>query len=207
VTTSFDLFGTLVDAERPDDPAAAVADALADRGVRVPEDWTAAYREPHSEVQRGAERPLPDHVADALASRGVDAERAAVREATVAAFDGPVQRRNGALAAVEGAQERRGPVAVLSNCSVPGLVERTLDRADLAGEFDAVVASVDCGWRKPDERAFRAVADAFDAEPGSLVHVGDDPETDGGVGAVGGSAVLLTETDLREVPARLEGRA
>lgn len=206
VTTSFDLFGTLVDAERPEDPAAAVADALADRGVRVPEDWTAAYREPHAEVPQGAERPLPDHVADALASRGVDAPREIVREATVEAFDRPVERRDGALAAVEDARDV-GPVAVLSNCSVPRLVERTLDCAGLADEFDAVVASVDCGWRKPDERAFRAVAEAIDAEPDELVHVGDDPEADGGVEAVGGRAVLLTETDLCEVPELLEVRA
>jgi len=203
VTTSFDCFGTLVDAQRPGDPAAAVADALADRGVRVPEDWPAAYREPHAEVESGAERPLPAHVADALASRGVDAARETVREATVDAFDRPVQRREGALAAAEAARER-GPVAVLSNCSVPGLVERTLERAGLVGEFDAVVASVDCGWRKPDEGAFRAVAGALDAEPDELVHVGDDPETDGGVEAVGGRAVLLTETDLREVRDLLE---
>jgi len=206
VTTSFDCFGTLVDAQRPDAPAAAVADALADRGVRVPDDWPAAYREPHAEMAEGAERPLPDHVADALASRGVDADPATVREATVDAFDRPVQRREGALAAVEAARDR-GPVAVLSNCSVPGLVERALAGAGLAGEFDAVVASVDCGWRKPDGRAFRAVAEALDADPGSLVHVGDDPDADGSVEAVGGQAILLTETDLREVPDELEGRA
>jgi len=203
VTTSFDLFGTLVDAERPADPAAAVADALADRGVRVPADWTAAYREPHADADPGAERPLPAHVADALASRGVDAERPTVREATVDAFDEPVQRRDDALAAVEAAREH-GPVAVLSNCSVPGLVERALDRAGLDGEFDAAVTSVGCGWRKPDERAFRAVADRLDADPADLVHVGDDPDADGGVEAVGGRAVLLTETDLAGVPRWLE---
>lgn len=206
VTTSFDLFGTLADAQRPEDPAAAVADALADRGVRVPEDWTAVYREPHAEVEPGVERALPDHVADALASRGVDAERRTVREATVEAFDRPVQRRDGALAAVEAARER-GPVAVLSNCSVPGLAERALARASLDDEFDAVIASVDCGWRKPDERAFRAVADALGASPDELVHVGDDPTTDGGVEAVGGRAVLLTETALGEIPAELEVQA
>jgi HAD superfamily hydrolase (TIGR01509 family) len=206
VTTSFDLFGTLVDAQRPEDPAAAVADALTDRGVRVPGDWTAAYREPRAEVEPGVERPLPDHVADALDSRSVDAAPETVLEATVEAFERPVERRQSALAAVEAAR-KRGPVAVLSNCSVPGLVERTLDRAGLAGEFDAVVTSVDCGRRKPDERAFRAVADALGAESEQLVHVGDDPEADGAVEAVGGRAVLLTETDLREVPEELGVRS
>lgn len=204
--TSFDLFGTLVAAERPDAPATAVADALAARDVPVPEDWPAAYREPHADVPPGAERPLTAHVADALESRGVDAPGRVVRGATLAAFDRPVRRRDGARAAVAAAAER-GPVAVLSNCSVPGLAERALDRAALDGAFDAVLASVDCGWRKPHERAFEAVADALDASTDSLVHVGDDPATDGGVEAVGGRAILLDETPLAAVPRELEAVA
>jgi len=206
VPTTFDLFGTLVTAERPDDPAAAVADALADRGVHVPDDWTAAYRESHEDVQPGAERPLPVHVADALESRGVDAPRDAVLEATLAAFDYPVARRDGALDAIDAARER-GSIGVLSNCSVPSLVERALDRAGLEDAFDAVVASVDCGWRKPDERAFVAVADALDASPDSLVHVGDDPATDRGVEALGGRAVLVMETPLSDLGSELPGGA
>ncbi len=201
---SFDRFGTLVAAERPRAPASAVAAALRERGVAVPDDWAVAYREPHADVPPGAERSLPAHVADALESRGVDAAAGVVEDATLAAFDRPVQRRDGARAAV-GAAGDRGPVAVLSNCSVPGLVERALDRAGLDGAFDAVAASVDCGWRKPHERSFRAVAAALDAEPRALVHVGDDPETDGGVESVGGRAVLLPETPLESVPAELEG--
>nr|WP_272904717.1 HAD family hydrolase [Halobacterium sp. TGN-42-S1] len=196
------MFGTLVDAERPDDPANAVADALERRGVAVPDDWQAAYRQPHADVEPGAERPLPVHVAEALASRGVDADAEAVEAATLAAFDRPVSRREGALEAIDAAA-RCGPVAVLSNCSVSGLVERALARAGLDGRFDVVVASVDCGWRKPDERAFRAVADALGVAPECLVHVGDKPETDGGVEALGGRALLLTETPLSEIPAAL----
>lgn len=204
--TSFDLFGTLVAADRPDDPAAAVADALDARDVEVPEGWPTAYREPHADVPAGAERSLAAHVADALESCGVDARADVVREATLAAFDRPVRRRDGALDAVDAANGG-GPVAVLSNCSVPGLVERALDRAGLAGEFDAVVSSVDCGWRKPDPHAFRAVADELDARTESLVHVGDDPATDRGVEAVGSCAILLAETPLAEVPAELEAIA
>jgi FMN phosphatase YigB (HAD superfamily) len=206
VPTTFDLFGTLVTAERPDGPAAAVADALADRGVRVPDDWTAAYREPHEDVQPGAERPLPAHVTDALDSRGVDAPTGVVREATLAAFDRPVERREGALDAIKAARDQ-GSIGVLSNCSVPGLVERALASAGLEDAFDAVVASVDCGWRKPDERAFAAVADALDVSQDSLVHVGDDRATDSGVEAVGGRAVLVTETPLAHLESVLPGGA
>lgn len=202
MATSFDLFGTLVAAELPDTPATTVADALAARGIPVPDDWRAAYREPHESVPEGAEQPLPAHVAAALASRGVDAERGVVREATLAAFDRPASPRAGARDAFAAACDR-GPVAVLSNCSVPGLAERALDRAGF--DIETVVTSVGCGWRKPDPRAFEAVADALDCAPESLVHVGDDPDTDGGVEAVGGRAILLDETPLESVAAELEG--
>jgi FMN phosphatase YigB (HAD superfamily) len=204
VPTTFDLFGTLVAAERPERPASAVADALAARDVPVPDDWADTYREPHESVPEGAELPLPGHVAAALESRGVDADPSAVRAAALAAFDRPVSVRPGARDALDAAR-KHGPVAVLSNCSVPGLVERALGRADL--NVETVVTSVGCGWRKPDPRTFEAAADALDATPESLVHVGDDRNADGGIEAVGGRAVLLDETPLESVPSELEAIA
>jgi len=206
VATSFDLFGTLVSADRPAEPATAVADALRERDVTVPADWATAYREPQFDAPTGAEHSLATHVAAALESRNVDASKSAVDAATLDAFDRPVSVRDAARDAVDAARQN-GPVAVLSNCSVPGLVERTLDRADLAGEFDAVVTSVDCGWRKPHERAFEAVADALDVSAESLVHVGDDSEADGGVEAVGGRALLLDDAEIAAIADQLEARA
>jgi FMN phosphatase YigB (HAD superfamily) len=205
VAVSFDLFGTLVAVDGPPDPAAAVARELRERGVRVPDDWSAAYREAHVDVDPGREYPLTDHVADALASRGVDAGGATVETAVLAAFDVSVDTREGATDAVAAAAER-GPVGVLSNCSVPGLVERTLERSGLdATTLDAVVASVDCRWRKPDRRAFETVATALDVPVGDLVHVGDDPATDGGATEAGATSVLLTDVSLAALPDHLEG--
>ena len=132
--------------------------------------------------------PLPAHVARALASRGVRADGNAARRAVVAAFDPTVQRREGAHEAIEAAAER-GPVGLCSNCSVPELVGRTLVRADLRGSFDAIVTSVGCGWRKPDRRAFEAIARQLGVDPQDLTHVGDDPDTDGGIEAIGGRFV------------------
>lgn len=201
VATSFDLFGTLVDAQRPSDPASAVADVLHEHGVSVPDDWQTAYREIHSELPAGAEQPLSRHVLETLASRGVDAPEATVAAATLDAFDEPVSRRDGAVGAIEAASDA-GPVGVLSNCSVEGLVERTLERVDLPG-FDAVVTSVDCGWRKPHPSAFEALASELGVPPARLVHVGDDPAADGAVVQVGGWALLLDEHELGDVPAKL----
>ena len=206
VAVSFDLFGTLVDVDRPADPAAAVADELRARDVAVPEDWADAYSEPHLDPPAGAELPLPAHVAAALSSRGVRGHRNAIRRAVIAAFDPTVETRDGAVDAVAAAAER-GPVGVCSNCSVPSLVSRALLRSEIDRDaFDAMVASVDCGWRKPDRRAFETVATALGADLADLVHVGDDPETDGGADAAGATAVLLDDVPLTEFPAWLTDR-
>ncbi|NHN47950.1 HAD family hydrolase [Halostella sp. JP-L12] len=205
MAVTFDLFGTLVDADRPADPASAVARELAARDVSVPADWADAYREVHVDAPEGAEVPLPAHVSRALASRGVDAPGNAPRRAVVAAFDPEVETRPGAPEAVAAAADR-GPVAVLSNCSVPQLARRTLIRSELDRDaFDAVVTSVACGWRKPHERAFETVADRLGVDAADLVHVGDDPRTDGGVEDCGGTFVDVGDVPLADFPDWLEG--
>lgn len=183
---SFALFGTLVDADLPADPATAVGDELRDRGVDVPDDWADAYGETHVDAPTGAEIPLPAHVSRALASRGVDAPGNAARRAVVAAFDPAVRTREGAVEAVARAREG-GPVGLLANCAVPELVGRVLVRSALArDDFDAVVTSVACGWRKPDRRAFERVADALGVDVVGLTHVGSDGSVDGAVADIGG---------------------
>jgi FMN phosphatase YigB (HAD superfamily) len=202
VAVSFDLFGTLVAVDRPADPAAAVGRELEALGVALPADWPAAYRTPQVEAPDGAEVSLLEHVRAAL--DGASDERT-VRRALLRAFDTEVRTRTGAGRAVAAAAER-GPVGVLSNCSVPGLVPRTLDRSALdPGRFDAVVASVDVGWRKPHRRAFEAVAERLGVPLGDLLHVGDDPVADGGATDAGARAVLLASVPLADLPEHLQG--
>jgi FMN phosphatase YigB (HAD superfamily) len=206
VALSFDLFGTLVAADRPSEPWDAVAAALSARSVRVPDDWEDAYRSAHREYDRGREAPLDEHVRLALASRGVEVTAETATEAVLDAFDSPVTVRDGAVDALDAAAQR-GPVAVCSNCSVPGLVERTLDRANIqarAGhEFDAVITSVGCGWRKPHPNIFEATADALGVALADLVHVGDDARTDGGAGRAGARSILLADQPLPAIAERL----
>ncbi|GCF14354.1 HAD family hydrolase [Haloarcula mannanilytica] len=203
---SFDLFGTLVATDRPAAPWDAVAEALAARSVRVPDDWEDAYRSAHREYDRGREAPLDEHVRLALASRGVEITEATAAKAVLDAFDGPVTVRDGAIEALDAAAQR-GPVAVCSNCSVPGLVERTLARSDIEArsghEFDAIITSVGCGWRKPHPNIFETTADALDVALSGLIHVGDDARTDGGAGRAGAQSVLLDDDSLPTIAEQL----
>ncbi|WP_240479578.1 HAD family hydrolase [Haloprofundus marisrubri] len=204
MAVTFDLFGTLVEAAYPDDPAAAVAAELDTLGVAVPDDWDDAYLEVHIDAPEGAEVPLPAHVSAALGSRDVDAPNNAARRAVVNAFDPEIRTRADAVAAVEAAADR-GPVGLLSNCSVPELARRTLIRSEIPNDaFDATVTSVACGWRKPDARAFETVASALGVAPADLVHVGDDARTDGGIEALGGEFVDVSDTPLSAVAARFQ---
>lgn len=201
--TSFDCFGTLVDVDSPDEPATVVARELEARDVAVPVDWEDAYRTPHLDVAQGKEVSLPRHVRAALESRPVDVpppESTVVHDAVLAAFQTDVRTRDGALDAVE-AMADCGPVGILSNCSVPGLVERSLSQSTIdTAQFDAIVTSVDCGWRKPDRRAFEEVANRLGVPLPRLVHVGDDPETDGKASGAGATAVLVKDVPLAELP-------
>jgi len=207
VAVTFDLFGTLVDADRPDRPGEAVGAALSARGVAVPDDWPTAFRELHVDAPAGAEVPLPAHVAAALRSRGVDTPGNVARRAVVAAFDPDVRTRPGAVDAVDAAAGR-GPVGLLSNCSVPELVARTLIRSDIEREtFDTIVTSVGCGWRKPHPNAFEAVAEGLDVDTHAITHIGDKPGADGGITEVGGRFVDVDDSGLEAIAERLRAGA
>ena len=205
MAVSFALFGTLVNADLPSDPATAVAAELRASDVSMPPDFRATYRETHVDAPEGAEVPLPAHVSAALAARGMEAPNNAARRAVVAAFDPTVRRRDGVEAALAAAREH-GPVAVCANCRVPELARRALIRADLRDAFDSVVTSAACGWRKPDGRAFRTVARRLEVPPAELVHVGDDPATDGGIADAGGRFIDVRGTPLSSLGSELEVR-
>jgi len=208
VAVSFDLFDTLVSVPRPADTPEAIAAELDARDVSVPADWEAAGREAAAAIDADEheEVSITTYVTRALASRDVHPEETVIESAVLAAFDRPVETRNGAIEAVDTAGSH-GSVGVLSNCSVSGLVERTLERSaiDLDG-FDTVISSADLGWRKPHERAFRAISGELDVSLTDLTHVGDDPHDDGGASDVGATAVLVGDVPLADFPTYLEAR-
>lgn len=204
VAVSFDLFGTLVSVDRPASPADAVAAELERRGVEIPAAFPADYCEVQIDAPEGAEVPLPAHVAAALRSRGVTPSNNIVRRAVVAAFDPNVETRPGAVEAVTAAA-KHSRVGVLSNCSVPELVPRTLLRSDIdRSTLDVILSSAGCGWRKPDPRAFEAFASKIGVDVEQVIHIGDDPGADGGIEAVGGTAIVLDEHSIEDLPELLE---
>lgn len=193
---TLDLFGTLVRRPREPSPATAIGQALLARGVLLPDDWPAPFHENHLARVEHEAVPLPVHVQAALGSRDVDVDLGTIRAATVAALDVEPEVRGGAIELLESAASC-GPVGLVSNCSVPGLVERVLRRSDLPVEaFDAIVTSVGCGRRKPHPRPFTVAADRLDAAVDGLLHVGDDPVADGGVEALGGTAIVTDDLGL-----------
>ncbi|MGM0604549.1 MAG: HAD family hydrolase [Halobacteriota archaeon] len=201
---TFDLFGTLLDATIPADPAASVAAELRSLGVEVPAAWSSTYATAHVDAPDGAEVPLPAHVEAALESRGVGVSTDVARRAVANAFDPAVETVPGAIEAIDAAATV-GPVGLVSNCSVPELVPLAIDRADVQpSAFDAIVTSVACGWRKPHARPFEAVARRLGHPVESITHVGDDPRTDGGIEALGGRFVDVTRTPLEELPELIE---
>ncbi|MFC6960842.1 HAD family hydrolase [Halocatena marina] len=206
MVVSFDLFGTLVQVSMPSDPAGAVAAELSSRDVPVPDDWPIAYRESHVDAPSGAEIALPTHVKQALRSRGIESERNVTRRAVASAFVPDVKTRSGAREAVKSAA-RYGPVGLCSNCSVQGLAVQALVRSDVNRNlFDAIVTSVACGWRKPDSRVFESTASQLGTRVSDLTHVGDDPATDGGIEAVGGTFVDVNDVPLTAIPDQLAER-
>lgn len=70
-------------------------------------------------------------------------------------------------------------------------VEADLKKAGIGGLFDAVVTSVDSGFRKPDIRAFKFLADRLGALPGDITYVGNEKKDVEGINMAGGFSVLI----------------
>ncbi len=62
MAVSFDLFGTLVVADRPSEPAAAISAELAAEGIQTPADWSTVYRQRQTSVSDNCQLPLSEHV-------------------------------------------------------------------------------------------------------------------------------------------------
>lgn len=97
-------------------------------------------------------------------------------------------------------------LALISNASHHGLVERVLERTGLAAFFDPIVSSAGFGHVKPDPGIFHLVLDRWHLEPRASAMVGDTLDADiAGAQAVGMRVVLVT-MDPNPANERLAGQ-
>jgi putative hydrolase of the HAD superfamily len=97
----------------------------------------------------------------------------------------------------------RHRLAVVSNTHSPTMVPELLASMGVAKLFDAVVLSVDVGWRKPHPRIYTTALDALGGVPAAAaVFVGDSYLADyAGPAAVGIPAFLIDPAGTARIPA------
>lgn len=113
-------------------------------------------------------------------------------------------RPDPAPGAVEALQALHGKykLAVISDTVFsPGRnLRELLKGAGMYEHFDHFVFSDEAGHSKPHPAVFESVAQAFDIDMGSIVHIGDRPHNDvGGAHAVGARAILLRVVKQRDL--------
>jgi len=196
VVLSVDLFGTLAVASTPQAPEERVAYTLREHGVTVPSSFLKEYRSHQFDVHPAVELPLQQHVYAALRESGSQASMRTVHAALLDAFDTPVSGTPICDALLDIITASSTPSAILSNCSLTGLVPQTLDRLGIEPSiFDVILSSVDIGVRKPDPRCFDAVAAGLGVDVQDVIHVGDSPRSDGGIANAGGRFIHLPGDD------------
>ncbi|ELZ08458.1 HAD-superfamily hydrolase, subfamily IA, variant 3 [Halovivax asiaticus JCM 14624] len=164
----FDLDETLAVPDR--DRATLLAEATEATGA--PSLDRSEYVEVHRRhLTRETREPIFDEL---LADADVDPASVA------AAYRESVTNSLSILPGVEPMLERLGEryrLGLLTNG--PVRAQRTkLEALGLESPFDAVRVTGELPAGKPDERAFAAILDALDVDPGEAVYVGDDVETD-----------------------------
>ncbi|MHA1961057.1 MAG: HAD family hydrolase [Candidatus Thorarchaeota archaeon] len=85
--------------------------------------------------------------------------------------------RKGGLRIMQEIRTAEFRLGVVSNFWSNALI-RILNRLSLTGYFDAVVTSVDFGFRKPHPSIFRFALEEIQIDASKAIMVGDDPETD-----------------------------
>jgi putative hydrolase of the HAD superfamily len=64
-------------------------------------------------------------------------------------------------------------LAIVSNVHEPVLVPRHLEKMGLKDRFDAVILSIEVGWRKPHPEIYATALQTLGAQPDQAVFVGD----------------------------------
>ena len=180
----FDFFGTLVDYS-PDHTGSDHArshDLLRRYGADLTMSgyltaWTGTWRDFERRSDRddrefSASGAATEFLARALGREPLEAEVEAFVTAYISEWSAGVTYPAPVVACVRGlARDHR--LAVVTNTHQPDLVPNHLDAMGLLPCFEAVVTSVEVGWRKPHPLIYATALDALGVDAGSAVFVGD----------------------------------
>jgi putative hydrolase of the HAD superfamily len=128
------------------------------------------------------------------------AEAAAVAQCYLAEWNTGVRYPAG-VARTVAALRSRYRLAVVSNTHDAALVPAHLAAMGIAGCFDAVITSIEVGWRKPDPRIYAAALTRLGIEPAAALFAGDTYDADyAGPVAAGIQAYLIDPHEDHPVP-------
>jgi putative hydrolase of the HAD superfamily len=185
----FDFFGTLVEysASRTEQGYARSHDLLRRLGAELsyPE-FLATWAATSAEFDRGSDRDDREfsmtevgtaYLSDVLRRTPSAAEVEAFVDAYIGEWNTGV-RYSAAVAAWVRALAGEHRLAVVTNTHHPDLVPGHLDAMGLRSCFDAVVTSVEVGWRKPHPKIYATTLDMLGIDASAAVFVGDTYEPD-----------------------------
>lgn len=213
MTVLFDFFGTLVDysPSRTEQGYARSTAVLEGLGCRLGADewlstWSACSEQLYAaSVASGIEFSMHDAFSAFAAQAGLDGcppqGADAFVETYLAEWSAPVRLIDGVPALLAALRNGGRRLALVSNTHDAGMVRGHLSAMGIAEAFDAVVTSVEVGYRKPRPEIFTAALAALGAEASDAVFVGDSYDPDFvGPTRLGMDAYLVVG-DRRDVPA------
>ncbi len=218
----FDFFGTLVDYSSALDGASAAGDCAAlirsygggidERGFIA--GWDAAYRVFESRASSDHREFSMDQLSRSYLSDVLDRDPTPGEARTLATTytrqwnDGVRYRPD--TPAILGELAGHFRLAVVSNTHEAELVPAHIASMDVGGYFDAVLTSVEFGWRKPHPAIYTEALGRLGIDAARAVFVGDTYDADfAGPEAAGIRAYLIDPTHAYDIPAdqRLESIA
>ncbi|HEY1488353.1 MAG TPA: HAD family hydrolase [Micromonosporaceae bacterium] len=218
----FDFFGTLVDYSAALDGQSSAADCAAlirSYGGGIDESafvngWDAAYEAFESRASRDRREFSMDQLSHSFLAEILDREptpdEARLLATTyVRQWNDGVRYRPDTRAILDALAERFR-LAVVSNTHEAELVPAHIAAMDIGGYFEAVLTSVEFGWRKPHPAIYAEALDRLGVDPADAVFVGDTYDADFvGPESAGIRAYLIDPAHAYDIPAdrRLESLA
>jgi putative hydrolase of the HAD superfamily len=204
----FDFFGTLAaySPSRVDQGYPRSHRFLREHGAELSyDDFLTGLDDCFAEFDRGSDIDDREFSMGAVAAaflerEAIDADPAAFERLYLAEWSAAVVVPAGLDALLSGLRRTRR-LAVVSNTHSSVMVPALLRAAGIEELFDAVVLSVDVGWRKPHPRMYSAALEALAVPAEEAIFVGDSVRADFlGPSAAGITAFLIDPGKTADVP-------